>query len=97
MACWSGNAEMVKLLLDKGASASTKDSVRDDGDDGDAQEGSTALHLACRDGHLDVIKTIMSRGGDINAVNSVRVMMVMMMYSTGKHRFIWHVETIVSK
>ncbi|XP_065178803.1 ankyrin repeat domain-containing protein 27-like [Sycon ciliatum] len=56
VAAENGHGQMVELLLDCGAVASSTD-----------YHSSTALHLACRRGHLSVVSVLLGRLDDINA------------------------------
>uniref|UniRef100_A0A182LSL2 Uncharacterized protein n=1 Tax=Anopheles culicifacies TaxID=139723 RepID=A0A182LSL2_9DIPT len=60
-ACIHGYAEIVTLLLDRGAH------INDKG--GTSCEGITPLHDACRNGHLDVITVLLDRGANATQRN----------------------------
>uniref|UniRef100_A0A182WHN9 Uncharacterized protein n=1 Tax=Anopheles minimus TaxID=112268 RepID=A0A182WHN9_9DIPT len=60
-ACIHGYAEIVTLLLDRGAH------INDKG--GTSCEGITPLHDACRNGHLDVITILLDRGANATQRN----------------------------
>ena len=36
-----------------------------------AQDGDTPLHKASREGHLDVVKELLSKGANVDALNNV--------------------------
>uniref|UniRef100_A0A182Q708 Uncharacterized protein n=1 Tax=Anopheles farauti TaxID=69004 RepID=A0A182Q708_9DIPT len=55
-ACINGHADVVTLLLDKGAHVNDKGGTK--------CEGITPLHDACRNGHLDVIEVLLQRGAN---------------------------------
>jgi ankyrin repeat protein len=57
LAAESADADIVKLLLDKGASIDEKDD----------ESGATALHYAARIGNKDAAEVLIARGADINA------------------------------
>ncbi|KAL6223307.1 hypothetical protein ACLB2K_006694 [Fragaria x ananassa] len=50
--------EDITSLVSQGVSLDSKDS-----------QGRTALHMACANGHLDVVEYLISRGVDLNATN----------------------------
>jgi anti-anti-sigma factor len=54
-ACWWGNLEAIKSLLDKGADPNIKDN-----------QGKTALITACWWGNLEAIKLLLDKGADPN-------------------------------
>ena len=54
LACWHGNVDTVRLLLDHGA----EDSL--------SHEGLTAFHRACMNGHIYVVRLFIQRGADIH-------------------------------
>jgi ankyrin repeat protein len=59
-ACNSGKLTLVKLILDAGGKAAPT-----------CNEGNTALHLAARNGHEDIVGFMLSKGkSDINAQNN---------------------------
>jgi len=37
------------------------------------QDGNTPIHLAIRDGHVEVVEKLISSGADVNAVDKVSV------------------------
>ena len=51
-----GQANMVKILLEKGANVNAADN-----------DGWTALMLASQGGHVDVVKALLDAGADVNA------------------------------
>ena len=57
LAAESADADIVKLLLDKGARIDEKND----------ESGATALHLAARFGNKNVAEVLIARGADINA------------------------------
>ena len=57
-AVWSGNPEIVGLLLDSGASST-----------GTGENGETPLHLAVRKGYTDIVDLLLHRGVDVNATD----------------------------
>ncbi|HOX50412.1 MAG TPA: ankyrin repeat domain-containing protein [Fibrobacteria bacterium] len=54
-AIFKDDAAAIKALLDKGESINAK------------QNGQTALHMAAKEGKLQVITTLLARGADVNA------------------------------
>ena len=61
-ACRHGNAETVKILLDKGATIDVGN-----------KESTTPLHVACKEGHVDVVKELLKPGrGDVKSMIAAR-------------------------
>uniref|UniRef100_A0A182PJS9 Tonsoku-like protein n=1 Tax=Anopheles epiroticus TaxID=199890 RepID=A0A182PJS9_9DIPT len=60
-ACIHGHAEIVTLLLDRGAHLNDKG--------GTSCEGITPLHDACRNGHMEVAKVLLDRGANATQRN----------------------------
>ncbi|MFC1842303.1 ankyrin repeat domain-containing protein, partial [Candidatus Dependentiae bacterium] len=60
LACYRGNIEVVKLLLQKGADVNKAD-----------KDGQTPLHEACSCfcGKLDIVKVLLQNGADVNKAN----------------------------
>ena len=58
-ACKSGDIEVVKLLLDKGADINQVNS-----------DGITPLSISCLSGHLATSELLISSGADINQADS---------------------------
>lgn len=56
-ACAYGRTEVVELLLTKGLSVH------------DAESGETPLHHAAYGGHPDIVKLLLARGADVNAID----------------------------
>ncbi len=56
IASWGGRVQIVKLLLDKGADLTAKDS-----------DGCTALHLATDTGCVEVVKLLLDKGAGVTA------------------------------
>ena len=54
-----GRTNLVKVLLDRGASIDVK-----------THSGSTALHEAARSGHIEVVKVLLDRGASIDAATN---------------------------
>lgn len=63
VACESGNAEMVDLLLKAGADANAKATSSDEGDPGE-----TPLMAAAAQGFRDVVQKLLNHGADVRAV-----------------------------
>lgn len=61
LAAWQGNAEIVKLLLERGADVNAR-----------GNGGRTALHYAIEHHHPDVVQLLVSHGADINVVDDER-------------------------
>jgi ankyrin repeat protein len=55
-----GKMEVVSLLLDRKAFINGK-----------TKNGYTALHLACQNGHLNLVKFLIERGSDVLAFTLV--------------------------
>ena len=55
-ACYVGNLEAVKYLVEKGADIHAKD-----------KDSKTPLHCTCQKGDLEVVKYLVEKGADINA------------------------------
>ena len=55
-AAWFAHADVVRLLLDRGAEVNVKDNA-----------GLTPLHYAAKDVYVDVIMLLLNRGADVNA------------------------------
>jgi ankyrin repeat protein len=55
-ACKSGNRDVVKYLIEKGADVKAK-----------AWDNSTPLHIACESGNLDLVKYLVEHGADVKA------------------------------
>ena len=45
------------------------------------QAGQTALHVACRKGHLEVVKHLLNNNADISATDNVSDYVVCLLYS----------------
>ena len=57
-ACRHGNPEMVKILLDKGATIDVGN-----------KDSAIPLHIACKEGHTDVVKELLKPGrGDVKSM-----------------------------
>ncbi|RPB22045.1 ankyrin, partial [Terfezia boudieri ATCC MYA-4762] len=56
IAAKKGHLEVVKVLLDKGATINAMTHVN-----------RTALHMAAENGHLEVVKVLLDKGATINA------------------------------
>ncbi|KAK7476855.1 hypothetical protein BaRGS_00031937 [Batillaria attramentaria] len=56
IACEHGNNDLVKILLDAGASVDAQDN-----------NGRTPLHVACRYNHVDVMKSLLATESDVDA------------------------------
>lgn len=54
-AAFNGNTEIVKLLIERGASVNSAD-----------VGGETALHLAAKNGYVDVVKLLIKKGASVN-------------------------------
>jgi ankyrin repeat protein len=57
LACRSGNQEVVKLLLDRGARVNQKEALR----------GTTAMMWASEQGHSEIIRLLTQHGAEVNA------------------------------
>ena len=57
----SGNTEIIKLLLGKGADVNAKES----------RFGATVLAFASSDGHTEIVRLLLENGADINAKDNV--------------------------
>jgi ankyrin repeat protein len=57
----------VSLLIPKSQDLGTRD--REFINSKESGSGNTALHFACRNGHLDVIQHLLENGADINSRN----------------------------
>lgn len=62
VAAAKGDAEAVTRLLDIGAAHARV---------GDELFNTTALHFACRHGHVNICQILVDRGANVNAVNLV--------------------------
>ena len=61
-ACQHGNPEIVKILLDKGATIDVGN-----------KESTTPLHVACKEGHVDVVKELLKPDrGDVTSMIAAR-------------------------
>jgi len=58
--CRMGDAEIAKLLIEKGADVNAKD-----------QDDKTPLHSASENGHLKVVDLLIKEGADVNVENKV--------------------------
>ena len=58
LACWRGNVDTVRLLLDHGA------------EDNLSHGGLTAFHQACMDGHIELVRLFIQRGANIHVKGS---------------------------
>ena len=58
----AGELDLVRLLLDRGASVDSKE----------LRHGSTALHVAASRGQADVAQHLIERGAEVNARNKER-------------------------
>jgi ankyrin repeat protein len=54
-ACWKGNLEIVKFLLENGAYPNQKN-----------RNGATPFHKACQEGHLEIVKIMIKRVDNID-------------------------------
>jgi ankyrin repeat protein len=57
-ACWGGDLECVRLLLDRGADVHASD-----------RYGATSLHFACRQGHAECARLLLGRGARSTTVD----------------------------
>ena len=69
----NGHAEIVKFLLDKGASLSVNR----------IPDGITASMLAAENGHAQVVKILLDRGADVNAKKTEKVTALIMASEKG--------------
>ena len=58
MAAGNGHVEIVKLLVEAGASVGTENA-----------EGSTPLHWACLNGHVKIVEYLLDKGAKLSACN----------------------------
>ena len=61
-----GHTEVVRLLLDRGASTEGKMSATEDG-----YWDRTPLHCAAEEGHINVVRLLLDRGANIQTTMSV--------------------------
>lgn len=62
-AAWKGNVELVKLFLD------SENSLRDASDTSEYGAGWTPLQYASYQGHIEVVRELLSRGANVNRTN----------------------------
>ncbi len=76
VAAWNGDVDMVKLLITYNAKVdpiSTDNGGDGDGDGDDDGHGivisGSPLFMAARNGHMEVVKTLLNEGADVNFAN----------------------------
>nr|MCU0749874.1 ankyrin repeat domain-containing protein [Akkermansiaceae bacterium] len=70
IAAWHGRPSVVSTLLDRGGDPAISSPEINDGDK--RMDFGTALHGAVQQGHIEVVKTLVGRGADINAISPVK-------------------------
>lgn len=69
VAALNGDADIVELLLNKGANVNAK-AIETSGVEGHVLSGITALSLAPRSGNLSIVEMLVNHGADIHAKDS---------------------------
>lgn len=86
-ACYKGNLQMVKYLIDQAA----------DVNQNDHEHGYTALMFAALGGHASVLNLLLEHGANIYAVNSVGRNASQMAAFVGQHRSVAIINNFISR